>query len=67
MFLWPNECADGFVTNNLCDLDGLLKVACSSIFGICVEIDLTQWAESVSAGTEVGLLSKLKFHEPRNS
>lgn len=42
-------------------------MACGAIFGICVEIDLTQWAESVSAGTEVGLLSKLKFHEPRNS
>lgn len=57
-FLWPNESGDGFVTNNLFDLAGLLKVICRLIFifSTCVEIDLTQWVKSVSAGAEVGLL-----------
>lgn len=53
MFLYQNECADGFVTHNLCDLDGLLKVACGSIFGICVEIDLTQWLNLFQLGLKL--------------
>lgn len=56
LFLWPNERGDGFVTNNSFDLAGLLKVICRFIFSTCVEIDLTQWVKSVSAGAEVGFL-----------
>lgn len=35
LFLWPNECDNGFVTNHLFDLAGLLQVLCRFIFIFC--------------------------------